>query len=266
MSDVLEGYTKERYQAGGISHDIYRSGSGPAVIVISEMPGITPGVVEFANRVRHLGTTVVLPHLFGQPGRPPSGSYAMQSLLQVCISREFSGWALGKSSPVIGWLRSLAAAEHARCGGPGVGVVGMCYTGGFGLAMTVEDAVVAPVLSQPSLPFAVGSARRSDLQVSSTDWSRIQSRADDEGLCVLGLRFTGDRMSPADRFATLREKLGDRFIGVELDSSAGNPHGHPRTAHSVLTEHLDDREGTPTRAALDQVLAFLGERLEVATT
>ena len=181
----------------------------------------------------------------------------------MCISREFSGFALGRSSPVIAWLRALAATEHERCAGPGVGVVGMCYTGGFGLAMTVEDAVVAPVLSQPSLPFALGAARKSDIQVSATDWTRIQSRAQDEGLCVLGLRFTGDKLVPKERFQLLRDKLGDRFIGVELDSSPGNPHGHPRIAHSVLTEHLDDREGTPTRAALDQVLEFLGDRLGV---
>jgi len=172
--------------------------------------------------------------------------------------------AVGRSSPVIDWLRALASAEHKRCGGPGVGVVGMCFTGGFALAMTVEEAVVAPVLSQPSLPFPFGKVRKSDIQVSPADWTRIQGRARDEGLCVLGLRFTGDKVVPVERFQLLREKLGDRFISVELDSSPGNPHGHPRTAHSVLTEHLDDREGTPTRAAVDQVLEFFATRLGVA--
>jgi len=264
MSDFqLEGFTQEAFTAGGTTHDIYRSGTGPAVLVLAEMPGITPRVIGFAKRVIDLGCTAVLPHLFGQPGRPPSGAYAVRSLAEVCISREFSGFALGRSTPVIAWLRALAAAEHERCGGPGVGVVGMCYTGGFGLAMTVDDSVVAPVLSQPSLPFGLGKARKADIQVSPTDWTRIQERAEDEGLCVLGLRFTGDSFVPAERFQMLREKLGDRFIGVELDSSAGNPHDHPKLAHSVLTEHLDDREGTPTRAALDQVLGFLSERLGV---
>ena len=161
MTDQLEGFTRETFAAGGTTHDIYRAGSGPAVLVLAEMPGITPGVLAFARRVVGLGCTAVLPHLFGQPGRPPSGSYAARSLVEVCISREFSGFALGRSSPVIAWLRALAATEHERCAGPGVGVVGMCYTGGFGLAMTVEDAVVAPVLSQPSLPFALGAARKS---------------------------------------------------------------------------------------------------------
>jgi dienelactone hydrolase len=260
---VMAAFDREVFSAGGIHHDIYRAGSGPAVLILSEVPGITPLVAAFADRVRALGCTVVLPHLFGQPGRPPSGGYAVRSLAEVCISREFSGFAIGRASPVISWLRALAAAEHERCGGPGVGVVGMCYTGGFGLAMTVDDSVVAPVLSQPSLPLPLGKARRSDIQVSPADWTRIQARAADEGVCVLGLRFTGDRVVPAERFQLLREKLGDRFIGVELDSSPGNPYGHPKMAHSVLTEHLDDREGTPTRAALDQVLEFLGRRLAV---
>lgn len=261
MTDVLEGFTKEPFSSGGITHNVYRSGSGPAVIVISEIPGITPRVVGFARRVMERGMSVALPHLFGTPGREPSGLYALQSLAQVCISREFSGLALRRSAPVIDWLRALARSEHERSGGAGVGVVGMCYTGGFGLAMAVDDSVLAPVLSQPSLPFPVDKSRRSDIQLSPDDWSKVQSR---EGLCVLGLRFTGDKVSPPERFALLREKLGDRFISVEIDSSPGNPHGHTRSAHSVLTEHLDDREGTPTRAALDQVLDFLSGRLVAA--
>lgn len=260
-SDALAGFAREEFRDGNIVHDIYRLGSGPAVIVISEVPGITPGVAGFARRVAERGLTVVLPHLFGTPGREPSMPYAMETIARLCISREFSGMALGKASPVIGWLRALARSEHRRCGGPGVGVVGMCYTGGFGLAMAVDDTVLAPVLSQPALPFPVGRARRADLQMSPQDWSRVQQRARDEDLCVIGLRFTGDRAVPAERFATLREKLGDRFIAVELDSSPGNPYGHPRSAHSVLTEHLQDRDGTPTHDALVQVLDFFSDRL-----
>jgi dienelactone hydrolase len=262
VADVLAGWEKSSFGVGKVTHDLYRRGAGPAVIVISEIPGITPNVVGFGQKVLDLGCTAVLPHLFGIPGKPPSGLYVMDSLARVCISREFSGFAIGRSSPIIDWLRALARAEQARCGGPGVGVVGMCFTGGFGLAMTVEETVVAPVLSQPSLPFPLTKGRRSDIQVSPTDWAKIQARAE-QGLCVLGLRFTGDRAVPAERFQLLRQKLGDRFIAVELDSSPSNPHGHPKMAHSVLTEHLQDREGAPTRAALDQVLQFLGSRLGV---
>lgn len=255
----LEGFEKEEFRSGAISHNLYRSGSGPAVIVIAEIPGITPKVIDFARQVEERGFTVVLPHLFGTPGREVSGGYSMETLARLCVSREFSNLALGRSAPVIDWLRALARREHQRCGGPGVGVVGMCYTGGFGLAMAVDDSVLAPVLSQPSLPFPVTRSRKSDIQLSEADWATIEARTD---LCVLGLRFSHDRMSPPERFDLLRRRLGDRFIAVELDSSPGNPHGHPKRAHSVLTEHLQDEAGTPTRAALDRVLDFFSERLK----
>lgn len=260
-TDALRDFAREPFSSGGITHDIYRYGAGPAVIVISEIPGITPKVAAFAKRVADQGLTAVMPHLFGTPGKDVSAGYALDTLVKLCVSREFSGLAMGRSAPVIDWLRALARAEHERCGGPGVGAVGMCYTGGFALAMAVDDAVLAPVLSQPSLPFPINAARKRDIQLSPSDWERVQARTRDEGLCVIGLRFSGDMMSPPERFQALKEKLGDAFIAVELDSSAGNPHGHPKSAHSVLTEHLQDEEGTPTRAALDQVLDFFRSRL-----
>lgn len=264
MPDPLSDFTKEPFAAGGRNHDLYRRGSGPAVIVCSEVPGITPKVADFARKVSDRGMTAVMPHLFGTPGRDASGGYALETMAKLCISKEFSGLAVGRSSPIIDWLRALARAEHQRCGGPGVGAVGMCYTGGFALGMAVDETVLAPVLSQPSLPFGVTKSRKRDIQISDGDWTRLQSRARDEGLCVLGLRFSGDSFVPRERFELLREKLGDSFIAVEIDSSPGNPHGHPKNAHSVLTEHLQDTEGTPTRAALDRVLDFFEARLKGA--
>jgi dienelactone hydrolase len=261
--NALEDFTKEQFSALGKTRDVFRLGSGPAVIVIAEMPGITPAVVGFARKVAAIGCTAVLPHLFGVPGAPSSVSTALRSLGPACVSREFSVWALKKTSPVTVWLRALAAHEHERCGGPGVGAVGMCFTGGFALAMMVDDTVVAPVLSQPSLPFPISKRHKADIGISDADLAKVKARVAD-GACVLGLRFTHDPFCFASRFDTLRRELGDGFIAVELDSSAGNPHGHPKNAHSVLTEHLDDRDGTATRAALDQVLDFFKERLQVS--
>src|ERR1700733_15588773 len=114
------------------------------------MPGILSQGVDSSARVAAAGCTDVLPHLFGDPGRPVSGGYPMRSIGSACVSREFACFALKKTSPVTVWLRKLAASEHARCGGPGVGVVGMCFTGGVALAMMVDDIVLAPVLTQPS--------------------------------------------------------------------------------------------------------------------
>ena len=262
MADPLADFERGAHTAEGVARTIYRKGSGPAVIVMSEIPGITPEVAGFARRVAESGLTAVMPHLFGDDGREASAGYALSSVARGCVAREFTVMATGQTSPVISWLRDLARAEHAACGGPGVGAVGMCFTGGFALGMMVDDVVVAPVLSQPSLPFPIGHRRKYALGLSEADTERVVARAA-AGTCVLGLRFTGDRMSPPERFAHLRELLGDQFVGVELDSSAGNPHGHKRAAHSVLTTDLDDRPGTPTRAALDQVLEFFRSRLLV---
>ena len=263
MNDVLADFTKEQFTAQGKTRDIFRLGSGPAVIVIAEIPGITPNVAGFARKVAAIGCTAVLPHLFGVPGAAASVSTALKSIGPACVSREFSVWALKKTSPVTVWLRALAAHEHERCGGPGVGALGMCFTGGFALAMMVDDTVVAPVLSQPSLPFPISKRHKADIGISDSDLAKVKSRVA-QGACLIGLRFTHDPFCFEARFETLRRELGDGFIAVELDSSPGNPYGHPKNAHSVLTEHLDDREGTPTRAALDQVLDFFKQRLEVA--
>ncbi len=260
MADPLAGFERSSFSAEGRTETVYRTGSGAAVIVISELPGITPKVAGFGRTVADAGFTAVIPHLFGSDGRAPSFGYTVSSLARVCVAREFTVMACGRTSPIISWLRALARDEHARCGGPGVGAVGMCFTGGFALAMMVDDVVVAPVLSQPSLPFPVGKARRRDVALSPADLARVQERAAG-GACVLGLRFTGDKTSPPERFEHLRELLGDAFVAIELDSSKGNPHGHRKMAHSVLTEDLDDRPGTPTRDALDQVLGFFKDRL-----
>jgi dienelactone hydrolase len=178
----------------------------------------------------------------------------------VCVSREFTTFARGRTSPVVGWLRALGARAHEECGGPGIGAVGMCFTGGFALGMMVDERMLAPVLSQPSLPAPLGAAARSALDLAADDLAAVKRRAAD-GVCVLGLRFTGDGASPPERFETLRRELGDAFIGVEIDSSKGNPFGNPANAHSVLTTHLIDEPGHPTREALDQVLAHFGRYL-----
>jgi dienelactone hydrolase len=260
MPDPLDGFTERTFSHDGTTRPVFSAGSGPAVIVIHEMPGITPPVADFGRRVRDAGFSVRMPSLFGEPGRPMSPTYVMKSLSQGCVAREFVTLALDRTSPAIGWLRALAADAHQECGGPGVGAVGMCFTGGFALGMMIDDIMLAPVLSQPSLPFPVSPARRRAVGVSNADLARVKARAQ-RGACLMGLRFTKDPAVPGERFDTLRRELGDAFIAVEIDSSKGNAHGIPRAAHSVLTEHFVDEPGHPTREALDRVLAFFADRL-----
>ncbi|MCB9683468.1 MAG: dienelactone hydrolase [Alphaproteobacteria bacterium] len=223
-----------------------------------EVPNLHPGVIRFGQRLVDEGFRVWMPSLMGVPGRPVSVRTSLRSIGRACVSREFATWALGRTSPITVWLRALA--RHAGEGRP-VGAIGMCLTGGFALAMAVDDVLAAPVLSQPSVPFALSPWHARDLGVSDEDLGTLRRRCADEGLCVLGLRFSMDAMAPGARFRRLREELGDAFLAVEIDSSLGNPHGIPPWHHSVLAHHYVDRPDHPTRQAEDRVVAFFRERL-----
>jgi dienelactone hydrolase len=268
--DPLTDFQIDTFTHEGKTRTVFRQGSGPAVIVMAEFPGISPEVFGFARRVARSGCTAVVPHLYGVPGRDPDpdahGRLAavinvVGQLGPVCVSREFVVLATGRTSPVVQWLRALAEHEHHRCGGPGVGAVGMCFTGGFALAMATDDRLLAPVVSQPGLPLALSAKQRYAIDVSSDDMARIKERCG-QGLSVLGLRFRGDKRSPAERFDYLRGQLGESFIAIELDDAAANPDG-VLSPHSVLTEHLIDEPGQPTQQALHRVLGFLQGRLGV---
>jgi dienelactone hydrolase len=256
----LEGFAESSFTHRGTTRTVYRRGDGPGVVVVHEIPGITPQVADFGRRVAEIGLTAVLPVLFGTPGRALSSGYLLEQVAWVCIRREFTTFALGRSSPVTDWLRALCREVHAQCGGPGVGAIGMCLTGGFALAMMVDPSVAAPILSQPSCPFPITAAHRAAIDVSPAELAVAKRRAA-EGVTVLGLRFTHDRACPAERFETLRRELGSGFESIEIDSGPGNPHGIPSSAHSVLTVDLVDRTGHPTHEALGRVLERFRERL-----
>ena len=243
---VLTDWIKGSFTAATMTRDTYRRGAGPVVIVVHEIPGITPAVERFANEVVEAGFTVVMPNLVGTPGKSVSNAYIAQSMVKVCVAREFTTLAMNKTSPIIAWLRALARSLHNEVGGTGVGAVGMCFSGGFALGMMVDDIMVAPVLAQPSLPFTVGKSRGADLNLSPDDAAVIAQRAVD-GCQVLGLRFDKDKLV-GDRFASLRTLLGDAFIAIELPSSS------PRD-HSVLTEQRDD-------ASVQRVIDFFIEKLQ----
>ena len=253
---ALPGFEASTFQHDGRSYEVFKGGSGPAVVVLHEIPGIHPGVIEFAKRLEREGFTVYMPSLFGEPGAAATARSANLAVARLCISREFAFFT-DRTSRVVPWLRALAAKAHSECGGPGVGAIGMCFSGGFALAMAVEPAVLAPVMSQPALPAPFPASNRAALGLDEDDLRAIKDR----DIGVMALRFTGDRNCPAERFETLRREFGDRFVGIEIDSSPGNAAGLPKHAHAVLTLELSEEEGHPTKAALDRVIAFLGERL-----
>ena len=238
----LDTWGRGTHTAGDRTYSYFRKGDGPAVVVIHEVPGIVPEVVEFAEEVVGRGFTVVLPHLFGEAGRKASLGYATGTIAKVCVNREFTAFALNRTPPIATWLRSLAVELHEELGGPGVGAVGMCFTGGFALAMLAGAPVAAPVLAQPSTPFPLGRKRAADLNLSPADLDSVRDKV--VGGCqVLGLRYADDP-AVGKRFDTLRRQLGENFLAVEF----------PGRKHSTLTLHRQ-QEG------VDRVLDFFTEKL-----
>jgi dienelactone hydrolase len=199
--------------------------------------------------------------LFGEPGRPVSAGYVLPTIARACVAREFAAFATNKQRPVSVFLRALARDLKASTPGKGVGVIGQCFTGGFALAAAVDDSVLAPVLSQPSVPFPLTPRQRRDPGVSDVELNAFKDRAANEGLCAIGLRFSEDKAVPGERFTTLKERLGDAFEVIEIDSRPGNEHGFSRMAHSVLTNEVREVDGQPAYEARKRVVAFLNERL-----
>jgi dienelactone hydrolase len=255
--DGLADFERRQVALLGETKLTFVAGSGPAVIVMTEMPGITPHVARFARTVRDSGFTVWMPSLFGDPGRPLSVPYTLGSMAKACISREFRAFASNQSSPVTRWLRALAAHAHPLCGGRGVGAIGMCFTGNFALSLMLEPAMLAPVLSQPSLPLL----NQAGMHIAPDELRAVKARMEKEDLTVLAYRFEGDSFCRAARFAAYQEALGDRFVARVLPDSAANPDAPMKNPHSVVTLHLIDRDGEPTRQALDEILGFFAARL-----
>jgi dienelactone hydrolase len=266
-AEAMKDYSRFEFTdpQGRWTRPVYRRGTGPAVIIIHEMPGLHPLCIRFADRVAAAGMTVYCPILFGEPGREVTAGYAIGTILKgICIQREFTVWSNDKSSPIVDWLRDLAAHAHAECGGKGVGAVGMCFTGGFALAMMTEPAVVAPVLSQPSLPLPVGfgaEKRFAGIGVSPDEIACARRRFADEDLSMIGLRFFGDTTVPDERFDTYKRLFGDKFEAIEIDPKDAREDPRMRRPHSVLTLHLkDDDPDGPTKRAEQRVIAFFKER------
>jgi dienelactone hydrolase len=262
---VLADYERFEFDDGRWTRPVFRRGTGPAVIIIHEMPGLHPLVVRFADRVAAAGMTVFLPSLFGTPGKRVSIPYALGVMFKaICIRREFHVWAGGGStSPIVDWLRALARKAHGECGGKGVGALGMCFTGGFALAMMTEPSVVAPVLSQPSLP--LGGKGRAMIDASPAEIACARRRFDEEDLSMIGLRFAGDNLVPGERFAALKTAFGERFEAIELPDEDALQ-GTGMAPHSVLTIHFVDEAGSPTKRAEERVIAFFRTRVGAGTT
>ncbi len=265
VDDPLEDFVQRDVTLNGVTKTVYVAGTGPAVIVMTEMPGISPHVARFARWVRDAGLTVYMPSLFGRDGVVASAHEGGAVFQRACVSAEFRAIAGNQSNPVTQWLRALARQAHQECGGPGVGAIGMCWTGNFALSMMLEPALLAPVLCQPTLPLGDPGG----LEISVDELQTVRQRLDRENLTVLAYRFDGDTFCKAQRFAAYSQALGDRFQPRVLPDTAANTDVPPFFAryvtspHSVVTAHLIDAAGQPTIAARDEILAFFRQRLVI---
>lgn len=263
VDDKLGDFDHREITLNGATKIVHVAGKGPAVIVMTEMPGISPHVARFSRWVRDAGFTVYMPSLFGRDGAVPDAQEGAAVFQRACVSAEFRAFGANKSSPVTQWLRALAKQAHGECGGPGVGAIGMCFTGNFALSMMLEKSVLAPVLSQPSLPLD----KPEGLDIAPEELAAVRERLDREDLTVMGYRFEGDQICRAERFVALSQALGERFVARTLPDSAANRDTpsffakHVPYPHSVVTVNLIDEAGQPTVVARDEILAFFTKRL-----
>lgn len=238
MSALIARYEAPwSFSSGGITHSIYSAGTGVPVIVLHELPGMVEECLDLGLILsKHF--RVHLPLLFGEPGK----FSIVGSVLRICIAREIHLFSTNGPGPLLDWVRALCRKLKAEAGVPGIGVIGMCLTGGFALALVADDSVLAPVVAQPSLPVFVHKAA---LGLSEADARAVQARAAALGPnCVLGLRYAGDRIAPAERIESIRKLIGPAFDYEEF----------PGNDHATLTVHRQKR-------ALERTIAFLQERL-----
>jgi dienelactone hydrolase len=247
----LDGFDVSEFTEGDTKHAVYVRGSGPGVLLMHELPGMVPQCVDLARHIASQGFTVFMPLLFGEAGAPPATA---RLTAHVCISREFHCFAHNKSSPITRWLRALCVQRiRPRCPGPGIGAIGMCFTGGFVLSLFVDDLMLAPVICQPGLPFpSLQPGAGKALAVSPEDLEEAKAST----VPILGFRFEGDKICPKQRFETLRQVFGARFDASEL----------PGNDHSVMTLSFVNEPSHPTFKARERMLAFLRERLLSSST
>lgn len=219
-----------------------RADDGPAVILMHEAPGLSGSTFRLADLLAQRHFTVVLPELLDAP----SGAFA--TMVRLCIARELNALTRGETGAIATWIRGLAERESDATGGRPVGVIGMCFSGGFALATAVDPRVRAVVMSQPALPFAL-----SDLGLSPDDLTRVKANVD-RGTCVRAMRFRMDLRSPSFRMRRLRREIPT----AETETI---PTWNP-VRHSVLANGLDAPAGSRLASAFDQTFRFLEDALD----
>ena len=172
MREELPGWEHFEFQHNDISHAVFVNGSGAGIVLMHELPGMTPPCVALAERLVAAGYRVFMPLLFGRPLK----NTILRNTMRMCISREIWLFRTRRTSPIVDWLRSLCRKAWDECGGQGVGVIGMCLTGNFAITLLAEESVLAPVACQPTLPFGFAASAR-ELAMLPEDLESVKTAA-----------------------------------------------------------------------------------------
>ena len=109
--DTLDDFVQRTLTFDGVSKRVHvsrPSPSAPAVIVMAEMPGISPEVARFARWVREAGFSVYIPSLFGVDGAVPQ---ADEGAAVFCRAQRFAAYAQALGSRFVGRVLPDSAAN-----------------------------------------------------------------------------------------------------------------------------------------------------------
>ena len=251
-----EGYDEFPFTADGARRRIFTRGSGPGVVIMHELPGLSPQCLDLGRRLACDGFQVFLPLMFGEPGQH---SGALGDITRFCLVKEFRAFASDQSQPITAWMRALCGEVNTRTGGQGIAVMGLCLSGGLVFALIAEKSVRAAVSSEPAVPIPLTADGRSALGISPEELGDSVARVEAEGIPLLGLRFSDDWLCPRERFDRLALEFSRGFAQPPevINSDPGNAAGISPRSHSVLTDDFVDEPGHPTRRAYDRVVGFL---------
>ena len=247
--DIREDFVETRFpldgDLNGIAHSVFTKGdpARPAVLVLHELTGLTWQCARLARLVEAAGFRVYVPLFFGRPNT--SGKGGLFTVIGQCLNQEFKFLQANVDRPITRWLAALAKQARTECGGRGVGVIGMCLTGSFGLTLLLEtDVNAVPVVCQPSIPLT----HRSNSGLRDEDIPKVARCARDRALPIRALGFTDDGKGPAKRLVELEGRI-PTMLRWPLSGSA----------HSTLTSEL--ATGKETAAALEDTLEYLRAQL-----
>jgi len=238
MDEMLSRYERFQFGSGGTGEVYCIENDGPGVVILHELPGMTPECLDLGIQIADAGFSVYLPLLFGEAGKQ------LGVVRQICIFHQWNRLAKRKATPMTDWIRALGREVHRRHGGAGIGAIGMCLTGGFIIPLLLDEHLLAPVSSQPALPWGFRKAVRSSLGFSADELESARHRAEEKNLTILGFRYESDGQCPAEKLDTMESLFGDRFQRIQ----------YPGSKHSVLT-----KDRVPD--AVERTISFLRSAL-----